>query len=210
MRTLFLLAVAFLASTTQAHDAGLFRVESVTEIQNLYGNSCPQRLEQCQAGLALVTTHNYDESITNPDTEIPSFDFLHNIAKNPAVWSQIRKLRHLATNLEQWTPDRLNLSLRKLLRLAHALSQFLEKNWNASLSIPVHVLERLVTTHPPDAFFVATYMHTFLLEVTKTILTVSLVPDADIECELQTWKCQYQRMLATVLQQGEQTTEASM
>ncbi|GAX29146.1 hypothetical protein FisN_7Hh254 [Fistulifera solaris] len=202
MRILFLLAVASLASPTRARDDGLFRAASVTEIQNLHGNSCPQRLEQCQA--ALVAAHNFDGS------EIPSFDFLHTMAQNPAVWSQIRKLRHLATNLEQWTPDRLNLSLRKLLRLAHALSQFLEENWNVSLSTPVHVLERLVTTHPPDAFFVATYLHSFLLDVTKTFLTAALVPDADIECELQAWTCQYQGMLATVLPQGEQTAEAAM
>ncbi|GAX16532.1 hypothetical protein FisN_7Lh254 [Fistulifera solaris] len=204
MRTVFLLAVASVASTARARDDGLFRVASVTEIQNLYGNSCPQRLEQCQA--ALVTAHNDDGS----NTEIPSLDFLHNMAENPAVWSQIRKLRHLATNLEQWTPDRLNLSLRKLLRLAHALSQCLEENWNVSLSTPVNVLERLVTTHPPDAFLVATYLHSFLLDVTKTILTAALVPDADVECELQAWTCQYQRMLATVLPPGERTAEAAL
>lgn len=200
--------VAFLSSVALAREDGLFRGSSVSEVQSLYGNSCPARQEQCQAALALASHNSIQDN--KMLTETPSFDFLQTIAQDPAVWSKIRKLRHIAANLDHWTPDRLNLSIRKLLRLAHSLSQFLSDTWNVSLSAPIAILEALATKQSPNAFFVVNNIRTLLQDTTKTILTMALVPDADADCEILAWTCQYQRMLHTILPLLEEDTKDAL
>lgn len=202
MRTTIILlaAAAFVSTSTLAQRDGLFRGSSVTEVHKLYGNSCPKRHEQCQVALAEISSlslHNTDE---NPE---PAFDGLTTIAQDPAVWSKIQKLRHMATNLQRhWTPDvRLPLSIRNTLRLAHELSIFLSETWeNVSLTAPVHILERMATQPTSlHALAVANHVRDFLQRIIQTVMTLALVPDADSDCEIQAVTCEYHQMLLTVL-----------